>query len=90
MNLLDAFFTMFLASRGRAWYDFAMARVSVNGVLRDINDGASVRELLSVLDVVPRLVVVEINKKVVYPEQWNETLVADGDLIEIVSFVGGG
>ena len=81
---------MILVSLRRAWYDFAMARVSVNGVLRDINDGASVRELLSVLDVVPRLVVVEINKKVVYPEHWNETHVADGDLIEIVSFVGGG
>jgi sulfur carrier protein len=67
-----------------------MAQVTVNGAARDLHDGLNVREILAQLDIVPRLVVVELNGVVVYPERWNETIVNDGDRIEIVSFVGGG
>ena len=67
-----------------------MAQVTVNGAARDLRDGLNVREILAQLDIVPRLVVVELNGVVVYPERWNETIVNDGDRIEIVSFVGGG
>jgi sulfur carrier protein len=67
-----------------------VAQISVNGTSHNVPDGLSVYELLNHLGIVPRLVVVEINQKVVYPEAWKDKRVSDNDKIEIVSFVGGG
>lgn len=67
-----------------------MIQITVNGTSHTVPEGLNVYELLNHLGIVPRLVVVEIDRKVVYPETWKEVLVSDGNKIEVVSFVGGG
>ena len=67
-----------------------MPSVKINGALREVPDGLSVRSLLEFAGIAPRLVVVELNGAVVYPENWDDTAVKDGDELEVASFVGGG
>ncbi len=53
-------------------------------------DGVSLTKLFEIEGIQPRLVVVELNGAVVFPESWSETEIKDGDEIEIASFTGGG
>ena len=69
---------------------FFVVQITVNGALHNVPDGLSVYEPLNHLGIVPHLVVIEKNQKVVYPETWKEVYICDNDKIEIVSFVGGG
>jgi len=64
--------------------------VELNGKPRNVPEARNVREFLSDLGIKPRLVVVEINGVVVYPEKWDGTTVVDGDKVEVVSIAGGG
>ena len=64
--------------------------LSVNGEKRDVPEGATVADLIASLDLHPRRVAVERNKKLVPRARHAETPLADGDVIEIVTLVGGG
>lgn len=65
-------------------------RLIVNGDPQDLNDGATVTELLSALELDGRRLAVERNRAIVPKSIYAETRLADGDIIEIVHFVGGG
>ena len=64
--------------------------IVVNGDHRKIEPGASVRSLLRELDVTESRVAVERNRILVRKADYAGTALADGDRIEIVTFVGGG
>jgi thiazole synthase/sulfur carrier protein len=64
--------------------------VTVNGVVREIEGGRSVRQLLESLDLHPGLVVVERNREILDREQYDRIEVEAGDVLELVHFVGGG
>ncbi|MFO7885159.1 MAG: sulfur carrier protein ThiS [Desulfobacteraceae bacterium] len=38
----------------------------------------------------PRSVVVEYNNKVIPQREWDKTVLCQGDVVELLSFVGGG
>jgi len=76
-------------SAGRERTDAAM-RIEVNGTLRTVERGRTVRDLLENLALDPRLVVVERNREIVRRDALAETELRDGDTLEIVHFVGGG
>jgi sulfur carrier protein len=65
-------------------------QVRLNGELRDIPDGTSVAGLLVHLGVKAQRVAVEVNENVVTKDRYDSHVVAAGDSIEIVAFVGGG
>ena len=65
-------------------------RVLVNGEPRDLPDGLTVASLLDGLGVARDGTAVERNEAVVPRGQQDEVLLAEGDRIEIVTFVGGG
>jgi thiazole synthase len=65
-------------------------RLTVNGEARAAAPGTTVSGLLSAMGVDPARVAVERNQDVVPRRTWAEATLADGDRIEIVSFVGGG
>ena len=67
-----------------------MISITLNGDPRRIAAGASVAVLLSDLDLTPDKVAVERNLVIVPRSGFHETLLADGDALEIVHFVGGG
>jgi len=68
----------------------APAAITLNGERRDWPRAVSVEHMLQDLTLDARLVAVELNRIVVKRSRFAETLVRDGDEVEIVSFVGGG
>ena len=65
-------------------------RVQLNGKMREIEGGHTVRSLLESLDLQPGMVVVELNRDILERDGYGDVGVADGDTIELVHFVGGG
>ncbi len=63
--------------------------VVINGEHKEIR-GGTLLELLEELELDPRAVVVEHNRKIVRRPALHEVTVASGDAIEVVHFVGGG
>lgn len=65
-------------------------RLIVNGEPRDLPDGMTVSALLHALGLHPRRVAVERNRRLVPRARFEESPLADGDCLEIVTLVGGG
>ena len=63
--------------------------VKVNGIMYEIA-GKTVTEYLSTTDYDPKRIAVECNGEIVPKAQYDETVLKDGDSVEVVSFVGGG
>jgi thiamine biosynthesis protein ThiS len=64
--------------------------LTVNGEARSVPGPATLADLLSHLELDPRTVVVELNREIVRRPRLGETDLKDGDVIELVHFVGGG
>lgn len=63
----------------------------INGENKKLSGGIST--VLCVLDELklnPRITIVEKNKEIVNKDQYGETPVADGDIIELIRYMGGG
>ena len=67
-----------------------MAELVVNGVKQSVPDGMTVTQLLSTLQVAPERVVVELNLAILKRAELGNTVLKDGDQVEVVHFVGGG
>ena len=65
-------------------------KIRVNGDEREIDGGTTVARLLEELKIRPGRVVIELNRDVLVRERYASTLLNDGDMLEIVHFVGGG
>jgi thiamine biosynthesis protein ThiS len=65
-------------------------RITLNGEPYDIDGPLSVSDLLVKLSVDERRVAVEHNLTIVRRHLFAETVISDGDRVEIVNFVGGG
>jgi thiamine biosynthesis protein ThiS len=64
--------------------------ISLNGKTRRVPGGYRLTDLLGDLDLKERLVVVERNGAIVPRGTYSDVLLTEGDVIEIVHFVGGG
>ena len=67
-----------------------MRHITLNGESREWPRPQSIEHLLLDLNLDGRVVAVELNRLVVKRGRYVDTLVDDGDEVEIVSFVGGG
>ena len=65
-------------------------RVTVNGEGRTLSDAATVAGLLAMIGLDTRKVAVERNEEIVPRSAYATTLLAEGDALEIVHFIGGG
>lgn len=63
--------------------------IKINGKECDV-EGMTVLEYLESANFDPKRVAVERNGDIVFKSKYAETVLCDGDVIEIVSFVGGG
>lgn len=69
----------------------AAVQVTVNGEPRSLPAGTTLAELLRAHDLDPRLIVVERNRAIVRDRaSFTSLALADGDVLELVHFVGGG
>ena len=67
-----------------------IVQVTVNAEKRDVAVGTTVAEVIRMLDLDGRRVAVEINREIIARESFASRSLEDGDVIEIVHFVGGG
>lgn len=63
--------------------------VKVNGVDVD-TAGQTLADYLATTDFDVKRIAVELNEEIVPKAKYAETILADGDVVEVVSFVGGG
>ena len=67
-----------------------MMELTVNGEKQQLPDRITVTQLLHTLKTPPERVVVELNLTILKRAQHPETVLQEGDQVEIVRFVGGG
>jgi len=65
-------------------------KLKVNGEEKEFAEGLNLASLLEQLQIRPARVVVERNRNIVARDAYGTTLLAEGDTLEIVHFVGGG
>jgi thiamine biosynthesis protein ThiS len=65
-------------------------RITLNGDLHEVVGPLTVIELLDRLNIDPRRVAVERNLVVLKRDAFAQTIISEGDEIEVVNFVGGG
>lgn len=65
-------------------------RLLLNGEERDVADVVTIADLVGALGLDARKVAVERNLEIAPRSTYAETALADGDRIEIVTFIGGG
>lgn len=64
--------------------------IEINGTPHDVADGMFLSALVTDLSLAPERIAIELNREVVRRAAWAETVLREGDKIEVVHFVGGG
>lgn len=64
--------------------------LTVNGEPRELPDGMTVRELLQSMQLDPRYLAAEVNREVVPRARHADCVLQAGDVVEVVTLVGGG
>ena len=64
--------------------------VQVNGETHICPESISLPNLLTQLDLNPRLIAIEYNGEILHRQYWQDTQLNSGDRLEIVTIVGGG
>jgi sulfur carrier protein len=65
-------------------------KLTVNGDIIELPDGSTVAALMQHMQIESARVAIERNHDVVPRRRWAEVALAEGDQVEIVTFVGGG
>ena len=68
-------------------------KLKLNGEIQTINlsdEELFLESLVIYLGYQPQLVVVELNGAIINPKKWINTIIKDGDCLEVVTIVGGG
>ncbi len=64
--------------------------LKINGKERNVSQGINISQLLDELNIQKDRVAVELNKEIAKKSQWENIYLKEGDVLEIVTFVGGG
>ena len=65
-------------------------QIRVNGEPRDVAEQTTVSQLIEQLQLDPRYLAVERNRQLVPRAEHQQTLLQEGDCLEVVTLVGGG
>jgi len=65
-------------------------RLRINGEVRDLENVATIRDIVRLFNLDQRIIIVEHNQVIIDRESYDDTIVSEDDQIEIVHFVGGG
>ncbi len=65
-------------------------KVTINGTAKELTGNSHVSDIVAQFCKASKHVITEINGHIVPSNDWNKTLVKEGDSIELVAFVGGG
>lgn len=64
--------------------------ITLNGEPFELDEPVTLADLLRKLDIDPRRVAIEHNLTIIKRQLYEDTIVHEGDRVEIVNFVGGG
>ena len=64
--------------------------VKVNGESREMKDGATLYDVIHKLGLEERVMAAAVNMQIVKQDSWKSAVLDDGDVIELLDFVGGG
>jgi sulfur carrier protein len=65
-------------------------KLHVNGETLEFSDGLGLEELIRQLGIKKEAVVAEVNRRVIQPSDREGLRLAEGDQVELITFVGGG
>ena len=65
-------------------------KITCNGEIKNIDPGTTPVALIQDLDLNPDTVVVECDGRIVKREEYDTLILTEGNIIELVRFVGGG
>lgn len=65
-------------------------QIKINGEIKTIKDNMTLKEVLEDLDNLPKVFVVELNRKIINKNDYQTTALKDKDSLEIVHFCAGG
>lgn len=65
-------------------------KIYFNGTPKAVAEGTTVKNLILSLKQKPENIVIEHNGSIIKTDDWDSTIVQDGDKIEAITFVGGG
>ena len=67
-----------------------VAKIQLNGVSYEINNGINLNELLNKLKIQKNKVAIEVNGEIVEKNKYPNLILNKDDQVEIVQFIGGG
>jgi thiamine biosynthesis protein ThiS len=65
-------------------------QLCINGEQKNYTSATTLLQLIGEIGMKADRVAVELNREIVPRARWDETVLQDGDQLEIVHFVGGG
>lgn len=65
-------------------------KILINGKTEELNNDATIMDVLSSSGLEPDSVVIELNEVIIETEDYAKRVLCSGDRLEILSFVGGG
>jgi thiamine biosynthesis protein ThiS len=64
--------------------------IQVNGERREVSAPLTLADLVDHLKLAADRLAIELNQRVIRRVDWQQTVLSEGDRVEIVHFVGGG
>ena len=65
-------------------------KMIVNGEEREFREGITLQEVISELGLEGKVMAAALNMQIVKQDKWHETILQEGDKLELLDFVGGG
>ncbi|MBL0721654.1 MAG: sulfur carrier protein ThiS [Sulfurovum sp.] len=65
-------------------------KIKVNGEIKEYQDSLTLDELINNLGIRDKVMASAVNMEIVKKDNWNSCILKDGDIVELLDFVGGG
>lgn len=65
-------------------------KIKLNGQDKELVSAQTLTELVQTFCKQHNRIIAEVNGEIIKSPRWNETQLNDGDVVELVTFVGGG
>jgi thiamine biosynthesis protein ThiS len=70
--------------------DWSMMKIILNGQKKELEHNQNLKNIIDKFCKNASHIIAEVNGEIVRSPQWPQTIVSDGDSIELLNFVGGG
>lgn len=65
-------------------------KITVNGSEKNIDNFENLEEFVGSLFEKNKGIIVELNDGIIHRDQWKENTLKEGDIVELIHFIGGG